>query len=48
MVELDPTDHEIADLGPKVNQIDDAEELREMLALESKKTTRRPIPKASI
>ncbi len=34
MPEIDPTEHEIADLGPEVNQIDDEQELEEMLALE--------------
>ncbi|MXR50513.1 electron transfer flavoprotein subunit alpha/FixB family protein [Halovenus sp. WSH3] len=43
MVELDPTDHEIADLGPKVNEIDDADELREMLALEEEGEDRTPV-----
>jgi electron transfer flavoprotein alpha subunit len=43
MVELDPTDHEIAELGPKVNQIDDAEQLREMLELEEDDEDRAPV-----
>jgi len=43
MVELDPTEHEIADLGPKVNQIDDADELQEMLALEEDGEDRAPV-----
>ena len=43
MVEIDPTEHEIADLGPKVNSIDDAEELREMLALEADGEDRTPV-----
>lgn len=34
MVELDPTEHEIAELGPEVNQIDDIEALEEMLEIE--------------
>ncbi len=43
MVELDPTEHEIADLGPKVNQIDDVDELQEMLALEEDGEDRVPV-----
>jgi electron transfer flavoprotein alpha subunit len=43
MVEIDPTEHEIADLGPKVNGIDDVEELREMLALEADGEDRQPV-----
>jgi len=43
MVELDPTEHEIADLGPKVNQIDDVDELKEMLALEEDGEDRAPV-----
>jgi electron transfer flavoprotein alpha subunit len=34
MPEIDPTEHDIADLGPRIKDVDDAEELREMLALE--------------
>ncbi|WP_336327938.1 electron transfer flavoprotein subunit alpha/FixB family protein [Halovenus sp. HT40] len=43
MVELDPTEHEIADLGPKIKDIDDADELREMLALEEGDEDRMPV-----
>ncbi len=43
MVETDPTEHEIADLGPKVNQIDDVEELKEMLELEEGGEDRAPV-----
>ena len=43
MVELDPTEHEIADLGPKVNQIDDVDELKEMLTLEEDGEDRAPV-----
>ncbi len=43
MVEIDPTDHEIAELGPKVNGIDDADELREMLDLEAAGEDRAPV-----
>ena len=34
MADLDPTDHEIADLGPKVQEIDDVDELEAALELE--------------
>ncbi|MFB6309854.1 MAG: electron transfer flavoprotein subunit alpha/FixB family protein [Salinirussus sp.] len=34
MVEIDPTELEIAELGPKIKDVDDADELREMLELE--------------
>jgi len=43
MVELDPTEHEIADLGPKVNSIDDIEELEAMLELEEDGEARPPV-----
>ncbi|SNR52314.1 electron transfer flavoprotein subunit alpha/FixB family protein [Halorubrum vacuolatum] len=43
MVEIDPTEHEIAELGPKVNGIDDVEELREMLELETGGEDRAPV-----
>jgi electron transfer flavoprotein alpha subunit len=43
MVDLDPTDHEIADLGPKITDIDDPDELREMLALEEDGEDRAPV-----
>jgi electron transfer flavoprotein alpha subunit len=43
MVELDPTEHEIADLGPEVNQIDDVDELEEMLELEEGGEDRVPV-----
>lgn len=43
MVELDPTEHEISELGPEVNKIDDAEELREMLELEEGGEDRAPV-----
>jgi electron transfer flavoprotein alpha subunit len=43
MVELDPTEHEISDLGPKIKGIDDAGELREMLELEEGDEDRMPV-----
>ncbi len=43
MVEIDPTEHEIAELGPKVNQIEDVAELEEMLALETDGDDRAPV-----
>ncbi len=43
MPEIDPTDHEIAELGPKVNGIDDPEELETMLELEAAGEDRAPV-----
>ncbi|SFS05725.1 electron transfer flavoprotein alpha subunit apoprotein [Halomicrobium zhouii] len=43
MVDIDPTEHEIADLGPEVNQIDDVDELEAMLALEQDGEDRQPV-----
>ena len=43
MVELDPTEYEIADLGPKIKAVDDREELEEMLALETDGEDRMPV-----
>ncbi|ELZ25598.1 electron transfer flavoprotein subunit alpha [Halosimplex carlsbadense 2-9-1] len=43
MPEIDPTDHEIADLGPKIKEVDDADELREMLELEEDGEDRPPV-----
>ncbi|WP_267162834.1 electron transfer flavoprotein subunit alpha/FixB family protein [Halovenus salina] len=43
MVDIDPTDHEIADLGPEVNRIEDVGELREMLSLEADGEDRAPV-----
>ncbi len=43
MPEIDPTEHEIAELGPKVNQIDDVDELEEMLELETEGEDRVPV-----
>ena len=43
MVEIDPTEHDIADLGPKIKDVDDREELAEMLALEEGGEDRVPV-----
>ncbi|MDS0222261.1 electron transfer flavoprotein subunit alpha/FixB family protein [Haloarcula sp. S1AR25-5A] len=43
MPEIDPTDHEIAELGPKIKDIDDADELRAMLDLEESDENRVPV-----
>ncbi|MBX0323587.1 electron transfer flavoprotein subunit alpha/FixB family protein [Halomicroarcula sp. F13] len=43
MPDIDPTEHEIADLGPKIKDVDDADELREMLALEEDGEDRVPV-----
>jgi len=43
MVELDPTEHEISELGPKIKDIDDLQELEEMLALEKGDEDRMPV-----
>jgi electron transfer flavoprotein alpha subunit len=43
MPEIDPTDHDIAELGPKIKDIDDEQELEEMLALEKGGEGRAPV-----
>ncbi|PSQ33398.1 electron transfer flavoprotein subunit alpha, partial [Halobacteriales archaeon SW_10_68_16] len=43
MPEIDPTEHEIAELGPKIKDIDDEQELEEMLALEKGGEGRAPV-----
>ena len=43
MPEIDPTDHDIAELGPKIKDVDDADELREMLDLEEAGEDRPPV-----
>ncbi len=43
MPEIDPTEHEIAELGPKIKDVDDEEELEEMLALEKGGEDRGPV-----
>ncbi|MFY4811813.1 electron transfer flavoprotein subunit alpha/FixB family protein [Haloarcula sp. AONF1] len=43
MPEIDPTEHEIAELGPKIKDVDDADELRAMLELEEDGEDRVPV-----
>ena len=43
MPDINPTDHDIAELGPKLNDIDDEQELEEMLALERGGEGRDPV-----
>ncbi|MDG5774978.1 electron transfer flavoprotein subunit alpha/FixB family protein [Haloarculaceae archaeon H-GB2-1] len=43
MVDIDPTELEIAELGPKIKDVDDPDELREMLALEEDSEDRVPV-----
>ena len=43
MPEIDPTEHEIAELGPQLKDVDDADELRAMLALEEDGEDRMPV-----
>jgi electron transfer flavoprotein alpha subunit len=43
MPEIDPTDHDIAALGPKLKDVDDEQELEEMLALEKGGEGRDPV-----
>jgi electron transfer flavoprotein alpha subunit len=43
MPEIDPTDHDIAELGPKIKDVDDEQELEEMLALEKGGEGRDPV-----
>jgi electron transfer flavoprotein alpha subunit len=43
MVEIDPTELEIAEFGPKIKDVDDADELREMLELEEGGEDRVPV-----
>jgi electron transfer flavoprotein alpha subunit len=43
MPEIDPTEYEIAELGPKIKDVDDADELREMLELEEDGEDRPPV-----
>ena len=40
---VDPTDHDIAELGPKIKDVDDEQELEEMLALEKGDEDRGPV-----
>ena len=43
MPEIDPTEHEIAELGPEITDVDDEQELEEMLALERGGEGRDPV-----
>jgi electron transfer flavoprotein alpha subunit len=43
MPEIDPTEHDIAELGPKLTDVDDEQELEEMLALERGGEGRAPV-----
>jgi len=43
MVKLDPTEHDIAELGPKLKDVEDADELRAMLELETESEDRAPV-----
>ncbi|WP_323190146.1 electron transfer flavoprotein subunit alpha/FixB family protein [Halostella sp. PRR32] len=43
MVEFDPTEHEIAEIGPEIKDVDDPDELREMLELEAEGEDRAPV-----
>ena len=43
MPEIDPTEYEIAALGPKIKDIDDPEEIEAMLELESEGEDRVPV-----
>jgi len=43
MPEIDPTELDIAELGPKIKDVDDADELREMLELEEGGEDRAPV-----
>ncbi|WP_178916978.1 electron transfer flavoprotein subunit alpha/FixB family protein [Natronomonas gomsonensis] len=43
MVSVDPTEHEIAELGPKIKDVEDLEELEEMLELEAGGEDRDPV-----
>ena len=43
MPEIDPTEQDIAELGPKITDVDDEQELEEMLALERGGESRDPV-----
>ena len=43
MPEIDPTEHDIAELGPKIKDIDDEQELEEVLAVEKGGEGRAPV-----
>ncbi|WP_225333844.1 electron transfer flavoprotein subunit alpha/FixB family protein [Halomicrobium urmianum] len=43
MPDIDPTEHDIAELGPKIKDVDDPGEIEEMLALEEEGEDRAPV-----
>jgi len=43
MVEIDPTAYEVSELGPKIKDVEDLDELREMLSLEEDGEDRVPV-----
>ncbi len=43
MVSIDPTEHEIAELGPKIKDVEELDELKEMLELETAGEDRAPV-----
>jgi electron transfer flavoprotein alpha subunit len=43
MPEIDPTEHDISELGPKIKDVDDEQELEEMLAMERGGEGRDPV-----
>jgi electron transfer flavoprotein alpha subunit len=43
MVEIEPTEHDVSELGPKIKDIDDADELQAMLDLEAEGEDRAPV-----
>ncbi|WP_336135820.1 electron transfer flavoprotein subunit alpha/FixB family protein [Natronomonas amylolytica] len=43
MVSIDPTEYEIAELGPKIKDVEDVDELEEMLELEAAGEDRQPV-----
>jgi len=43
MPDIDPTEHDIAELGPKIKDVDDEQELEEMLAMEKGGEGRAPV-----
>jgi electron transfer flavoprotein alpha subunit len=43
MVSIDPTEYEIAELGPKIKDVEDIDELEEMLELEASGEDRQPV-----
>jgi len=43
MVEIDPTEYDISELGPKIKDVEDLDELKEMLDLEAESEDRIPV-----